>query len=293
MKSKVLIGICAHNEEKNIARLLQNILLDQDLPEHTEILVVCSGCTDKTPKIVKEFKKRDPRIRLIVEKTRKGKANALNKIFRIAKETADVLVLVNADSIPKRGSITKLILKLLENRETGVVFARPVPFKQDRNPCYGIVRVIWHLHHIISLNQKPKLSGELCAIRASCLIKIPEKVATDEPYIEIAVQQQGWRIMYVPETVVYIRCPTNIIDLFKQRKRIRIGHLQVQHETNFKVSTSSLKNSLRAFPFLKPMEIPYALMGAILEIFAYFVAKISFNKSNIPYIWEPIESTKL
>lgn len=288
----MLIGICAYNEEKNIASLLQNLILEQDLPKNCKILVVCSGCTDKTPQIVIEFQKKDARIELIIEKVRKGKANALNKIFKIARESADVLVLVNADAMPERGSITKLVSKLASSN-AGAVFARPVPFKKLRGFCYGIVRVIWRLHHIISLLQRPKLSGELCAIRTVCLQRIPERVATDEPYIELAVRQQGWSVLYVPEAIVYIRCPTNVIDLLKQRKRIRIGHLQVEYETSFRVSTSSFKNSLQAFSFLKLHEVPYALLGAFLELVAYFEARLAFSKGKIPYTWESIKSTKI
>ena len=289
---RVLIGICAYNEEENIARLLQNLTSTQNLPKYYKILVICSGCTDKTPEIVKNFQKKDERVEVITEKVRRGKANALNKIFKIAKESADVLILVNADAVPERGSIKRLISKLLESN-AGAVFAQPVPFKKFHNFCYGVVRVIWRLHHIISLLQKPKLSGELCAIRTACLREIPEKVATDEPYIELAIRQQGWSVLYVPEAIVYIRGPTNIVDLLEQRKRIRIGHLQIHHEANFEVPTSSFKNSLRAFSFLKLYEIPYALLGGFLELIAYFEARLAYSKGKIPYAWKPIKSTKM
>jgi cellulose synthase/poly-beta-1,6-N-acetylglucosamine synthase-like glycosyltransferase len=290
--SKVVIGICAYNEENNIRNLLLNLILEQNLPKNCKILVVCSGCTDKTPLIVKEFGKRDTRIEAIIEGFRRGKANALNSIFKIARESTDVLVLVNADALPKRGSITKLLSKLA-NSEAGAVFAQPVPFKEFHGICYGIVNVIWRLHHTISLRQKPKLSGELCAIRASCLQEIPENVATDEPYIELAIRKQGYDILYVPEALVYIRCPTNTVDLLKQRKRIWLGHMQLQNATNFKVSTSSFGNILRAISALKLDEILYVFLGALIEITAYSQAKIALSKDMIPYIWEPIESTKI
>ena len=61
--SKVLVGICAHNEQNNIGGLLQNLILEQDLSENCRIVVVCSGCNDKTPQIVKELEKRDARIK--------------------------------------------------------------------------------------------------------------------------------------------------------------------------------------------------------------------------------------
>lgn len=289
---KVLIGICAYNEENNIGNLLLNLVSEQDLPTTCKILVVCSGCTDRTPIIVKEFGKKDARIETIIEESRRGKANALNIIFKIAREFADVLVLVNADAFPKRGSITELLSKLA-NSGAGAVFAQPVPFKEFHGICYGIVNVIWRLHHAISLRQEPKLSGELCAIRTFCLQEIPENVATDEPYIELAIRKQGYDILYAPEALVYIRCPTNTVDLLKQRRRIWLGHMQLHNATSFRVSTSSLRNVVRAISALKLDEVLYAFLGALIEIIAYSQARTALSKDMIPYIWEPIESTKI
>lgn len=286
----MLIGICAYNEEDNIGYLLKNLTLEQDLPTNCRIVVVCSGCTDRTPRIVKEFQKRDARIKPIIEKVRGGKANALNKIFKIARESAEVLVLVNADALPKRGSITKLISRL-EGSNAGAVFAQPVPIKKLHSFCYEIVRVIWRLHHIISL-LKPKLSGELCAIRTSCLQEIPENVATDEPYIDLTIRKKGYDILYVPGAVVYIRHPKNVADLLKHRKRIQAGHMQLRNATGVKVSTSSFGNVLHAISALRPTEVFYMLLGGFLEMIAYFQARIALSKGKVPYIWEPIKSTK-
>ena len=288
---RIVIGICAYNEENNIGRTLRNLVSEQGLPETCRILVVCSGCTDRTPQIVKEFQAEDSRIEPIFEERRTGKANALNRIFRVAREWGDVLVLVNADALPKSGSVVTLVSKL-ESSDAGAVFARPVPFEGFHGTCYSIVRVIWRLHHMISLRQMPKLSGELCAIRASCLQEIPGNVATDEPYIELAIRKQGYRILYVPAALVDIRCPTNVFDLLKQRKRIWVGHMQLQSETGFKVSTTSFGNILKVALELKPAEILYLSLGAFLEAIAYIQAKIEVRKGAIPFAWEPIRSTK-
>jgi len=288
---KVMVGICAYNEEGNIGNLLQNLISEQNLPKNCVILVVCSGCTDRTPKVVMEYAKIDERIKLITEKVRKGKASALNKIFKIAKKSAEVLVLVNADALPKNGSITELVHKL-ESSNVGAVFAQPVPIIKSGGVCYKIVYVIWRLHHLISIYQKPKLSGELCAIQTSCLHEIPENVATDEPYMEFFIRKKGYTILYEPKALVYIRCPTNLSDLLKQRKRIWIGHLQFQNATRYRVSTSNFKNVLRIVSKLKLSEIFYSLLGGVLEFFAYIQAKIAFRERRVPYVWEPIKSTK-
>lgn len=289
--SKVIIGICAYNEGSNIERLLQNLVSEQNLPEEYKILVICSGCTDRTPQIVQRFQEKDARIELLNENVRKGKSNALNKIFRITRDYADVLILMNADALPKKDSISKLVSKLATS-DAGAVFAQPVPLKEFRGTCYGIARMIWRLHHIISLHGTPKLSGELCAIRTACLQEIPDNAATDEPYIERAIQKQHKYVLYAPEALVYIRCPTNIVDLVKQRKRIWIGHIQLWNSTGYRVSTSSFKNILKAISALEPREMPYILPGGFLEIVAYLQARIALGKGNIPYTWEPIRSTK-
>ena len=288
---KTAIGICAFNEENNIRFLLQNLISEQNLPEDCRILVVCSGCTDKTLEVVKELQIKDERIEPIFETTRKGKANALNRIFEDAGRSVDALTLVNADSLPAVGSIANLV-STLATSNAGVVFAQPVPFKGPNCISYRIATVIWRLHHFISFLRNPKLSGELCSIRTGCLRPIPDDVATDEPYIEFAIREQGYEIRYLPEAVVYIRCPTNVVDLLKQRKRIWIGHMQLKRATGFTVSTSSFKNILRAVGCLKPNEILYAVLGSFLEVFAYAQAKMNSLNGKIPYIWEPIRSTK-
>jgi cellulose synthase/poly-beta-1,6-N-acetylglucosamine synthase-like glycosyltransferase len=288
---RVVVGICAYNEENNIGRILRNLVSEQGLPNTCRILVVCSGCTDRTPEIVKEFQTEDSRLEPIFEERRTGKANALNRIFRIARESEDVLVLVNADALPKSGSVM-LLVSSLESSDVGAAFAQPIPFEGFHGTCYGIVRIIWRLHHMISLRQMPKLSGELCAIRASCLREIPGNVATDEPYIELAIRRQGYRIVYVPVALVNIRCPTNVVDLLKQRKRIWVGHMQLQNETGFEVSTTSFGNILKVASELKPTEILYLFLGAFLEAIAYFQAKMKVRKGTIPFAWEPIRSTK-
>jgi poly-beta-1,6-N-acetyl-D-glucosamine synthase len=286
---KTAIGVCAFNEKHNIRRLLERLSVEK-LPADCIVLVVCSGCTDGTVDVVREFQACDKRVQLIVEETRSGKANALNKIFNEAKNSADALVLVNADALPEPGSISSLI-SALESSDAGVVFARPVPFESS-GLSYHIVKVIWRLHHLISLKSNPKLSGELCAIRTVCLQPIPDEIATDEPYIEHTIRQQGYRIGYLPEAVVRIRCPTNLSDLLKQRKRIWIGHMQLKQATGFDVSTSSFKNILYSLPDLSASEVFFAFLGGLVEVVAYSQARLAKNK-KVPYMWEPIKSTKV
>ena len=92
------IGIMGYNEEANIGPLLESILSQRTaVAAITEIIVIASGCTDGTEAIVKSFAMRDPRIRLLVQARREGKASAINYFLSEAKEK--ILLVSSADII--------------------------------------------------------------------------------------------------------------------------------------------------------------------------------------------------
>src|SRR6185503_19931531 len=89
---KCTVGITAHNEEANIAQILRAMLSQRlHAVEITEIIVVASGCTDRTEEIVREFATQEPRIQLYVQEKREGKTSAINVFLSHAKENICVL----------------------------------------------------------------------------------------------------------------------------------------------------------------------------------------------------------
>src|SRR6266576_3625440 len=73
------IGVMAYNEERNIGRLLTALLAQQtDKCQIEEIIVLASGCTDRTVDIVHSFSMVNPRIKLVIQAQRQGKASAVN-----------------------------------------------------------------------------------------------------------------------------------------------------------------------------------------------------------------------
>jgi len=174
--------------------------------------------------------------------------------------------------------------------------ARPIPINDQSGLSNSIVHIIWDLHHRISLHRKIKFSAELCALRGSTIDKIPSNLVTDEPYMEMVVQRQGYRIVYVPDAIVYIKGPDNLKDLFEQRRRIYIGHLQIKKETGFTVSTLDSKNvllSIMSGRFLKTMKkLPLLILATTIELLAHLSAYLGFRKGEVPHAWKSIQSTK-
>ena len=119
------VGVMAYNEEANILRTLRAIIEQESRTTCiSEIVVVASGCTDRTVPLVQEFMRDDARLRLIVQERREGKASAINLFMEQA--TSSILVLVGADTIPEKDALERLCAHFAD-ATVGMVGARPVP----------------------------------------------------------------------------------------------------------------------------------------------------------------------
>lgn len=283
--------------------LLDNLLTKQGLSPRSEIIVVCSGCTDRTEDIVKTFCNRDHRVKLILEEERRGKISAVNTLLKHACN--EIMVLPAADTLPAEGAIKKIVSPFYD-KKVGVAGGRPIPIDDQLTPAGFIVHFIWLLHHKISLyeNASEKLwhpSGELWAIRTQFVKALPQNIVNDDAYIGLMAKRSGFKVVYVPEAVTYIKGPGNLYDLLRQRRRIAVGHLQIKKETGITVSTansrtllptlirvfldhSSLKMNLTRFPGI--------ILSVALESIAHLLAVYDLLKNNVPYKWNRIASTK-
>ncbi len=226
------MGICAYNEGKNIGRLLQNVLDDQSLPVESEVLVVCSGCTDNTVDQAEAYAAFDPRIKVIYEPERRGKASAINQIFNHAN--GDVIIFVSADTQPKRGSFPKLLGKLgLPN--VGIVSGNPVPVNSSCSLVGRVVQLMWGFHGYVfeQLNDAglARHATEVFAIRRGIVDVIPAETVNDDAYIAVTAKKKGWLIKFSRESEVAMCGPKTYREYFQQRRRVIFGHYQLRRLT--------------------------------------------------------------
>ncbi len=235
-KIRVSVGVMAHNEEANIGKLL-DALLNQHLHEVeiSEIIVVASGCTDRTEDIVREYMEKDPRIKLLVQKRREGKTSAINLFLKHAKE--DICVIESGDTLPREDAIEKLV-RMFRDPNVGMTGAHKVPVNTPDHIAGLLTHLRLRLEHQLCL-EIPRL-GELIAFR-KVFDHIPPDVSMDEAFVEALVVQLGLQVRYAPDAIVYNTGPTSIRDFVKQRRRNHAGHLYLKHKYGYKVS--SLQNS--------------------------------------------------
>ncbi|HAH00694.1 MAG TPA: hypothetical protein DCL75_17985, partial [Ktedonobacter sp.] len=187
----------AYNEEANIERTLRAVLDQQGTSMRIEeVIVVASGCTDRTVPIVTEVAEQDARVRLCIQEKREGKASAINLFLKEAR--SPVAVLIGADVIPDTSAIQNLCIPF-KDPKIGMVGGRPVPVNDPATFMGHSVHLLWRLHDRLA-RKSPKL-GEVIAFR-NVISGIPANSAVDEISIQALISQLGYHLIYEPKCVV-------------------------------------------------------------------------------------------
>lgn len=229
---KCSIGITAHNEEANIAKILE-AMLNQRLHrvEISEIIVVASGCTDRTVDIIEEFVAQYPIIHLYVQEKREGKTSAINVFLKHAQE--NICVLESGDTIPHEDAIENMV-RMFGDPAVGMTGAHKVPVNTPEHIIGFLTHLRLKMEHQLCL-EIPRL-GELIAFR-KVFEQIPPDVAMDEAFVEALVIRRGLQVRYAPDAVVFNMGPETVGDFVKQRRRNHAGHLHLKAKYNYEVSS--------------------------------------------------------
>ena len=286
------VGVMAYNEEANIADSLASITAQQLTGGRrvAELIVVASGCEDKTCAIVADIASQDSRIRLIDEPHRQGKAAAINAFIDAAR--SPLLVLVSADLLVKDGALDAL-LSHFDDPTVGMVGGHPTPVNDETTFLGHAVHLQWRLHDRISV-KSPKL-GEMVAFR-SVVPSIPLDTAVDELSLQAIVGQLGYRLVYEPRAIVYNRGPATVADFLRQRRRIYAGHLRVRKQQGYSAPTMSSWVIARALRGSGSFATPKAALRTIgtilLEGCARALGTYDVIRRRQGHMWEISPSTK-
>ena len=279
-------------KEKAVNKVLK-LLLKQSLPANWKLdKIFVVACGYKSFPFLKNRK-----ILLIKENQRHGKAYALDLALKKieSNRNIDVIVVHNADVFPKSGMLKKLLTPF-ETPEVGITCVRPVSLDNSKKFVGFMNTFIWKLHHIVSL-ESPKV-GEVFAFR-NVIKKIPKKLATDEAYIESLLRKK-YKIIYVPNAIVFNIGPQIISEDINQRRRIFAGHIHVKTRYRHKVSTMSVIRIIKAVlrylktePIESPKQIFWLMFAVILEAYARVLGIIDFYVfKKVPYVWRITKSSR-
>lgn len=294
----VSVVICAYNEERNIGALLSTLLKERV----REIIVVASGCTDRTAEIAREFQAAYRRIKVLIEDVRNGKTSAIN--LALKHVTSEFVIFLPADVRPTEGGVARLIEGF--RPEVGIRVGRPVPVDETSNTMGRLSHLIWMLHNrtLRELSIEGSLghaSGEFFAIRRGILKELPVDVVNDDAFMAVAARAEGFKIEYEDTALAFMRGPGTVFDYVNQRRRVLFGHLQVMKSTGryptvfetqavvhpslflqiLRAELKGLRGGLRAF-----------IMGATLEAISFTLSAIDRTMGRSHVLWQMVESTK-
>jgi cellulose synthase/poly-beta-1,6-N-acetylglucosamine synthase-like glycosyltransferase len=218
-----------------MAQILQ-AMLDQRLLQVSisEIIVVASGCTDRTEDIVRQYQEIDPRIKLFSQEKREGKTSAINVFLANAQEA--ICVLESGDTVPHEDAIENMV-RMFVDPAVGMTGAQKAPVNAPDHVVGLLSHLRLQMEHQLCL-EIPRL-GELIAFR-KVFDAIPPDVAMDEAFVEALVIRRGMQVRYAPDAIVYNMGPETVSDFIKQRRRNHAGHLHLKEKYGYQVSSMGM-----------------------------------------------------
>jgi len=283
MTINVTIGIPVYNEEKNIGNLLKHILEEKFIFRLDKVIVIASGCKDKSVNIINDFTKKNKKIHLVLEKKREGKSSAVNLILE--KSKSDIILFIDATNIPKIGSINHII-KVFGDKEVGAASGKPIPIRNKNKTFDYVSKLIWKMHHNYCLIE-PKISGELFAIRKNIVSEIPKKIINDDVYFNAILKRKRWKIVYVPDAIVFMDYKNDLITHIKRRRRIARGYIQlIEYNLNMSIPLKTKFKLTIKEMFNDPKNILKIMFAVILEVIINMLAYYDTLRGCNPYCWE-------
>ncbi len=225
-KLTISIGIPAYNEQANIKALLLCLLEQKtDNCQLKEIIIVSDGSNDNTISEINSIK--DQRITVLEHTDRKGAALRQNEI--LDKFDSDILVLLNADVLPKDKNLLSRISSCFDQDQSlGLISSRIEPLP----PRTFIEKVL-----VSSVKMKDSIAAEwnhgnnylTCHGPARAFSKKfaksfywPQAVSEDA-FSYFTCIEKGYKYAYLPDSVILYKCPDNLRDHLRQSLRFANG----------------------------------------------------------------------
>lgn len=291
----VTVGIPAFNEEKNIEKLIQDII-DQDQGDFLleKIIIASDGSTDAT--ITKAQKFDSAIVQIFDNKERMGAATRMNQIIRNCH--SDILVMLNGDiAIFDKFFIKKIIHPVVFDGADLV--AASVSAVSSGKLVGKILQTNFDFRkNIFEEHEKGLNLYTCCGVGRAFSRRFYEQFLFTESVGEDAYSYlycvcHGFKYSYAKNAEAHIKLPDNLADHKKQS--LRFSDSKRRFYDNFGVAFVKEEYHLPARLMLKNIltsfcKRPILMVGSVAVI-AYMRISFVFSK-KIPSAWEISVSAK-
>jgi cellulose synthase/poly-beta-1,6-N-acetylglucosamine synthase-like glycosyltransferase/peptidoglycan/xylan/chitin deacetylase (PgdA/CDA1 family) len=267
----VTVLIPAYNEEKGIEATLRSVLRSR---HDVDVIVIDDGSTDDTAKIVRELK--FPGVKLI-RQANAGKAAALNT--GIAAARTELIVMVDGDTVLEPNAVPTLAAH----------FADPTIGAVSGNAKVGnragLLGRWQHIEYVIGFNLDrrmydvlqcmPTVPGAVGGFRRSAVLAVGgvgEDTLAEDTDLTMALERDGWRVVYSERSVAWTEAPHTLGQLWKQRYRWCYGTLQAvwKHRRAVIEPGAAGKLGRRGLPYLLLFQVILPVLAPVVDVAALF-----------------------
>jgi cellulose synthase/poly-beta-1,6-N-acetylglucosamine synthase-like glycosyltransferase len=259
----VSLLIPAYNEERVIARKIENSLALDYPAGWIEIVVVSDGSTDRTVEIARSA----GGIRVLALARNYGKVAALNTA--VPQLRGDIIVFSDASAMLAPESVRRLVENFVDPA-VGAACGHYTVVKPDEVNIGAPENIYWKYEAFIKTRESRLAStvgahGHLHAIRKELYPFPPPETINDDYVIPLAVIARGFRAVYEPAAIVYEEARE--MTGFGRRIRIMAGNLQ------------QLRHLRRFLSPLRPLPLLFFLSHKVVRLFVPFamVAALAVN----------------
>lgn len=296
----ISVGVASYNAERNIARLLKEILSQQaDGFVLLEILVHVDKGSDRTGEIARSV--GDSRVRVVEAVERQGFAGSVKRL--IAECKGDVLVLFNDDiQIFDRFLLGKIARYFAPGHETAFACGNQQPMK-SRNFVESMSEVGFRWFYDIrkSLPNGGDLlsvDGKILALNKKFMQELSfpvnlSKTGNMDSFLYFQCVHLKLKFKWMPDVVAWYRNPSSFKDFLKWNIRNHSGRYVMAREFGLGVlGRYAVPWRLKLFYFFKyllkkPVQV---LVLSLVGEYMIWVAKkraVTFTS-----YWEPVSTSK-
>jgi cellulose synthase/poly-beta-1,6-N-acetylglucosamine synthase-like glycosyltransferase len=212
------VCVCAYNEERAIARKVENLLALRAREPGLEILVYVDGAADRTAEILREYASQ---IDLYVSAQRHGKTYGMNLLA--SKVQAPILIFTDANVLMDLDCVRDL-RRYFADPEIGCVCGNLVYTNGGASVTAHSGSAYWRLEEAIKKIEMKSGSvigadGSVFAIRRS-LHKAPPEHIIDDMYVSLMILCGGYRVVQASDAFAYEESVVSAREEFQRKMRI-------------------------------------------------------------------------
>ncbi len=270
-KPKITVILPTYNEAEIIRKRLDNLYYQAYPKDLTEVIVIDSASEDGTAEAVRKWaREKNVDLKLLEERERKGKLNALKTALKEISRESEIVVFTDADAFWEPDALEK-VAKYFADPKVGCVTASmgytEASLEENYRNFYNKIRIAES-----KLHSTPVHNGPFLAIRAKVLREngLPDFPASDDSAFGSFTAFQGYRAIQVDDLLVKEPLRGNVL----RRKLRRAQHLILsflktkRYAKNMGVCVGSPFDHIWRMEWWLHVANPWLLAGSFMSLLA-------------------------